>query len=304
MSILVAKVAGVNRVVAMSAPSKGGIAPATLFAMDVAGVDEVYALGGVQAMGAMALGALGELDPVDMLVGAGNAYVAEAKRQLFGIVGIDLVAGPTEVLIIADADARPALVAVDLLAQAERGPTSPAVLVTTSRSLGERVLHEVNRLLEGWPTKEVTRGAWNTFGTVVVAESPEEAIALSDDFAPEHLQLQVRNPEWYDRRLRNYGTVFIGEETTVVFGDKAVGTNHTLPTQRAARYTGGLWVGKYLKTLTYNRLASEASQEVAVPAAAISRAEGLLGHAISADARLDLQARTGMSHYEERPSGM
>jgi sulfopropanediol 3-dehydrogenase len=253
--------------------------------MSLAGADEIYALGGVQAMGAMAFGALPGLDPVDMLVGAGNAYVAEAKRQLFGQVGIDLLAGPTEVLIIADEIARPRLVAIDLLAQAEHGPTSPAVLVTTAKILGERVLTEVEALLETWPTADTAGAAWEAFGTVVVAESRAEAAQIADEFAPEHLQLQVKDPAWFEQNLRNYGSLFVGEETTVVFGDKAVGTNHTLPTQRAARYTGGLWVGKFLKTLTYGRLTPEASKRMATPCAAISRAEGLLGHAISAEVR-------------------
>lgn len=307
MSILTAKVAGVERVVAMSAPLReGGLWAPTLFAMTVAGADEVYALGGVQAMGAMAFGVLPGLEPVDMLVGAGNAYVAEAKRQLFGLVGIDLLAGPTEVLIIADESASPQVVAIDLLAQAEHGPTSPAVLVTTSRSLGEEVLQEIGTIMPTWPTKDTAGDAWNTYGTIVVAGDQSEAASLSDEFAPEHLQLMVANPSWYHDRLRNYGSLFIGEETTVAFGDKAVGTNHTLPTQRASRYTGGLWVGKYLKTLTYDRMTSEASKELAVVAAAISRAEGLLGHALSADIRLDLAAvevRKCSVEAESPPSG-
>ena len=290
MSVLTAKVAGVGRVVSMSAPSgEWGIHAPTIYAMRLAGVDEIYALGGVQAMAAMAYGALEGLEPVSMLVGAGNVYVAEAKRQLFGRVGIDLIAGPTEILVIADEGARPRVVAVDLLGQAEHGPTSPAVLVTTSQRLGELVLSEIVALLENWPTAEVTRRAWRDYGTVVVAEDVEEAIALSDGFAPEHLELQVGDAAPYEGGLRNYGSLFVGEGTTVPFGDKVVGTNHTLPTSGAARYTGGLWVGKFIKTLTYQRLTPEASRRMAVAAAGISRAEGMLGHAISAEIRLEME---------------
>ena len=240
-------------------------------------------------MAAMAFGALEGLEPVDMLVGAGNVYVAEAKRQLFGKVGIDLIAGPTEILVIADEGARPRVVAVDLLGQAEHGPTSPAVLVTTSQRLGELVLSEIEALLQDWPTAEVTRRAWQNYGTVVVAEDVEEAISLSDQFAPEHLELQVEDSAPYEEGLRNYGSLFVGEGTTVPFGDKMVGTNHTLPTSGAARYTGGLWAGKFLKTLTYQRLTPEASRRMAVAAGGISRAEGMLGHAISAEIRLQME---------------
>jgi sulfopropanediol 3-dehydrogenase len=290
MSVLTAKVAGVERVVSMSAPSgEWGIHAPTIYAMRLAGVDEIYALGGVQAMAAMAYGALEGLEPVDMLVGAGNVYVAEAKRQLFGRVGIDLIAGPTEILVIADEGARPRVVAVDLLGQAEHGPTSPAVLVTTFQRLGELVLSEIEALLQDWPTAEVTRRAWQNYGTVVVAEDVEEAISLSDQFAPEHLELQVEDSAPYEEGLRNYGSLFVGEGTTVPFGDKVVGTNHTLPTSGAARYTGGLWVGKFLKTITYQRLTPEASRRMAVAAGEISRVEGMLGHAISAEIRLQME---------------
>jgi sulfopropanediol 3-dehydrogenase len=290
MSVLTAKVAGVGRVVSMSAPSgEWGIHAPTIYAMRLAGVDEIYALGGVQAMAAMAYGTLEGLEPVDMLVGAGNVYVAEAKRQLFGGVGIDLIAGPTEILVIADESARPRVVAVDLLGQAEHGPTSPAVLVTTSQRLGELVLSEIEALLEDWPTAEVTRRAWQDYGTVVIAEGVEETVALSDGFAPEHLELQVEDTAPYEEGLKNYGSLFVGEGTTVPFGDKVVGTNHTLPTSGAARYTGGLWVGKFLKTLTYQRLTGEASRRMAVAAGNISRAECMLGHAISAEIRLEME---------------
>lgn len=287
MSIRVAKVAGVRHVVAMTAPNAAGTIHApTLYAMRAAGADAVYALGGVQALAAMAYGALPGLAPVDMLVGAGNAYVAEAKRQLFGQVGIDLLAGPTEVLVVADDSADPHTVAVDLLAQAEHGPTSPAVLITTSRALGERVLAEVPRILPGWPTADVAGVAWADLGTVAVVGSPEAAVGLADEYASEHLQLQVRDPDWYLGRLRNYGTCFVGAETTVAMGDKAMGTNHTLPTNGAARYTGGLWVGSFIKVLTYQRLTPAAALRVGHATSVISTAEGLHGHAASADLRL------------------
>jgi sulfopropanediol 3-dehydrogenase len=289
MGAIPARVAGVDQVV-LTTPvgPEGTINPATAYAARLAGVDALVALGGVQALGALAFGLLPGIDPVTVLVGAGNAFVAEAKRQLFGIVGIDLLAGPTEILVIADDSAQPRLVAIDLLSQAEHGPTSPSHLVTTSRAFGNAVLHEIDHLLQSWPTAEVTKEAWDRFGAVIVADDPTEAIAISDDFAPEHLELQVQNPAFYHDRLRNYGSLFIGEETTVTFGDKATGPNHTLPTQGAARYTGGLWVGSFLKVLTYQQLTPAASHNVAPTAAAIAEAEGLPGHALSAAARLDL----------------
>jgi sulfopropanediol 3-dehydrogenase len=287
MGAIPARVAGVGQVVlATPVGPDGMVNAATAYAARLAGVDALVALGGVQALGALAFGLLPGIDPVTMLVGAGNAYVAEAKRQLFGIVGIDLLAGPTEILVIADETADPRLVAIDLLSQAEHGPTSPAHLVTTSRGLGEAVLGTVDDLLEDWPTREVTAAAWERFGSVVVAADGEEAVRLADAFAPEHLELQVRDPDWYHERLRSYGSLFIGAETTVTFGDKATGTNHTLPTQGAARYTGGLWVGSFLKVLTYQRLSPDAAREVARQAIAISEAEGLPGHARAAAARL------------------
>ena len=292
MSVLTAKVAGVRRVVAMSPPGQDGVYPPTVYAMRAAGADEILALGGVQALGAVAFGALEGLAPVDMVVGAGNDYVAEAKRPLFGRVGIDLLAGPTEILVIADSSARAHIVAVDLLSQAEHGPTSPAVLVTPFRRFGVMVLDEIDSLLPKWPTGEVTRSAWNAHGTVVIADDDLEAVALSDSFAPEHLELQVRDPGFFEARLTNYGSLFVGEWATVTFGDKGIGTNHTLPTGGAARYTGGLWVGKFLKTLTYQRVTPEGSHEVAPHAAAISRAEARHGHALSADLRRSLDEAT------------
>jgi sulfopropanediol 3-dehydrogenase len=289
MSVLVAKVAGVGHVTAATPAGPDGIPDATLYALRAAGADAVYAIGGVQALAALAHGALPGIAPVDLLVGAGNAYVAEAKRQLFGLVGIDLLAGPTEILVIADETARPTVVAADLLGQAEHGPTSPAMLVALTERTGRAVADEIERLLVEWPTAEVAGAAWRDFGTVVVADDADEAVRLSDAFAPEHLQIQVEDPAWYEAKLRNYGTIFVGDTTNVTFGDKAVGTNHTLPTALGARYTGGLWVGSYLKMLTFQRLTSEASRRIAVPSVAISRAEGLPGHAISAELRLDLE---------------
>lgn len=288
MSILTAKAAGVGRVIACAPPADDqGIYPATLYAMASSGADALFCIGGVQALAAMAFGAIEGAGPVDMLVGPGNRFVAEAKRQLFGRVGIDLIAGPTEVLIIADDTADPYVVAMDLIAQAEHGPDSPAVLVTLSRDLGQAVLKEVDRLLEDLPTRDIAAAAWKDYGQVIVAESREEAVRLADEFAPEHLEVQTAEPEWFLEHLTNYGTLFLGEEATVAYSDKAIGTNHILPTAGAARYTGGLWVGKFLKTVTYQKLTREGSVAVAPRAASICRAEGMIAHALSSDLRLE-----------------
>jgi sulfopropanediol 3-dehydrogenase len=259
-----------------------------LHAMATSGADEILCIGGVQALATLAFG-IGDVAPVDFLVGAGNAYVAEAKRQLFGRVGIDLLAGPTEILVIADEGADAELVAADLLGQAEHGPTSPCILISTSRTLAERALEEVDRLLESWPTAEVARAAWENHGNVVVVADRDEAIALADEYAPEHLEVQVDEGELdeYLNGLRNYGSLFLGDQATVVYGDKAVGTNHVLPTSRAARYTGGLWVGKFLRTVTYQHLTEEGTRRVAPVAAAISDAEMFGGHALTARMRID-----------------
>jgi len=288
----VPKVAGVKRVVAVAPPRQSlGVHPAMLHAMATSGADQILCLGGVQALAVLAFG-VGEIEPVDMIVGAGNAYVAEAKRQLFGRVGIDLLAGPTEILVIADEHADPELVAADLLGQAEHGPTSPAILISTSRSLGEQVLEDVNRLLQTWPTAAVAGEAWREHGSIAIVDSHEAAIALADEYAPEHLEVQVQPDklDLYLNGLRNYGSLFLGEQATVVYGDKAVGTNHVLPTMGAARYTAGLWVGKFLKTCTCQRLTEEGTRRVAPAAAAISDAEQFAGHAITARMRL---ARAG-----------
>ncbi len=296
MSITTAKTAGVGRVVACSPPSpvsaanpRGGIYPATLYAMVTAGVDEVFCLGGVQAIGAMAYGTE-SIPAVDMVVGPGNQYVAEAKRQIVGAVGIDLLAGPTEILVIADDSADPVVVACDLLGQAEHGPTSPGILVTTSRALGQAVLRECERQLPELATHEVARQAWENNGEVIVVGSDEEAARAADEYAPEHLEVQTRNDDWYAKRLRNYGSLFVGEESTVAYSDKTIGPNHILPTGRAARYTGGLWVGKFIKTVTYQRLTRRASARVAPVVARICEIEGMLAHKATADLR---EARYG-----------
>ena len=288
MTVLVAKVARVGHVVASAPPYQGrGVHPAMLHAIATSGADQILCLGGVQALAAMAFG-IEDVEPVDMIVGAGNAYVAECKRQLFGQVGIDLLAGPTEIAVIADASADPELVAADLLGQAEHGPTSPAVLITTSRELGSEVVAEVDRLLETWPTRKVAGEAWRAHGSVAVVADRDEAIALSDEIAPEHLEVQVREEDldYYLQRLRSYGSLFLGDEATVAYGDKAVGTNHVLPTMRAARYTGGLWAGKFLRTCTYQRLSAEGTRQVAPAVEAICEAEHFAGHGLTASMRL------------------
>ena len=289
MTVVVPKAAGVDRVAAAAPPREGrGIHPPQLYAMASSGADEIWCMGGVQALAALAFGIDG-LAPVDMLVGAGNAYVAEAKRQLFGTVGIDILAGPTEILVIADETADPRLVAADLLGQAEHGPTSPAILITTDRRFGLAVIAEVEHWLEtDWPTIPIASVAWRDYGTVVLCASAEEAVAESDRYAPEHLEVQTRDPSWYFARLRNYGSIFLGAHSTVAFSDKSIGTNHVLPTRRAARYTGGLWVGKFLKTLTYQRLTAEGSETIAPSTAAIADAELMYGHALTARLRFGL----------------
>ena len=286
MTVAVPKVAGVRTVIACAPPRRaGGIHPPQLHAMATSGADVILCVGGVQALAALAFGIEG-LDPVDVIVGAGNAFVAEAKRQLFGTVGIDLLAGPTEILVIADESANPDLVAADLLGQAEHGPTSPAILVTTSRALGEAVAQAVERWLQVWPTAEVAGQAWRDCGEIVVCADDEEAAQVSDRYAPEHLEVQTRNPDWFLARLTNYGSLFLGEHSTVAYSDKAIGTNHVLPTGRAARYTGGLWVGKFTKTVTYQRVTAEGSQHVAPSASVVADAEYMLGHAVTARLRL------------------
>ncbi len=285
MSVATAKVAGVPHVIGAAPPREGrAIYAPTLYALAEAGADDIFTIGGVQAFAAMAFGCVG-MRAVDMITGPGNAYVAEAKRQLFGRVGIDLPAGPTEILVIADSSADPALVATDLLGQAEHGPDSPAWLVTTSEKLGRDVLAEIDRQLVTLPTAEIAGAAWRRWGEVAVVAGDDEAIRLSDAYAPEHLEVMTRRDDYYLARLRNYGSLFVGEESTVAYGDKGVGTNHTLPTGRAARYTGGLWVGKFLKTVTYQRLTASASQTIAPIMARMCAEEGMLAHEATATAR-------------------
>jgi sulfopropanediol 3-dehydrogenase len=294
MTILVAKVAGVKQVVGCAPPQREkGIHPTMLYAMKTSGADAVLCLGGVQGLAAMAFGLIDGLEPVDMLVGAGNAFVAEAKRQLFGRVGIDLLAGPTEVLVIADESADPRLVAIDLLGQAEHGPNSPAGCIAIGEGIARAVVAEVESLLETWPTAEIAGQAWRNHGWVAIAEDDEEALAISDDAANEHLEVHVAEEklDWYLQRLTNYGSLFLGEQATVAYGDKAVGTNHVLPTSRAARYTGGLWVGKFLKTCTYQRLTPEGTRLVAPAVVAISHEEHFAGHAMTAEVRLERVAQ-------------
>ena len=294
MTVAVPKAAGVSRVVACAPPRDGrGIHPPQLYAMVASGADEIFCFGGVQALAAMAFGIEG-LEPVDMIVGPGNAYVAEAKRQLFGQVGIDLLAGPTEVLVVADDTADPELVAADLLGQAEHGPTSAAVLVTDSEDFAQAVSAAVDRWLDGYPTADIAGMAWSNAGEIVVCSDHEEMAAVADGYAPEHLELQTGDDAWFEQRLRNYGSLFVGKEATVAYGDKAIGVNHVLPTGRAARYTGGLWVGKFLKTLTYERLTDEGTRRIAPVVAAICDAELMHGHAITARLRLE-QLEEGVS---------
>lgn len=285
MSVGTARVAGCEHIVGC-APPRGaeGIFPPTLYGLHTAGADEIYCIGGVQALAAMAYGLIG-MPAADLITGPGNAYVAEAKRQLFGVVGIDLLAGPTEILIIAGDAADPALVATDLLGQAEHGPDSPAWLVTTSEHLGTAVISEVEKQLETLPTRDIASRSWADFGEVVVADGDDEAIEVSDRYAPEHLELMTARDDYYLANLRNYGSLFVGEESTVAYGDKGVGTNHTLPTGGAARYTGGLWAGKFIKTVTYQRLTPEASRRIAPAMARQCEVEGMLAHKITADVR-------------------
>lgn len=285
MTVIPPKVAGVSRIVACSPPVKGqGLWPATLYSMVAAGADEIYCMGGVHALAAMAYGVEG-LEPVDMIIGAGNKYVAEAKRQLFGAVGIDLLAGPTEILIIADDSADPFILAADILGQAEHDPNARQALVSLSVRIAEETMKEVERKLATLPTREVAEVAWRNNGEVIVADSPEEAVKVSDDWAPEHLEVQTEDWKYYLDHCKNYGSAFLGEETTVAYGDKTIGTNHVLPTMRAARYTGGLSVGKFLKTVTYQYATKEASYKIADVCERACNYENMLAHAISCKVR-------------------
>ena len=286
MSVITARVAGVRRVLTCAPPYQGRPAPAIVAAQHLAGADEIYCLGGIQAVAAMALGTE-TIAPVDMLVGPGNRFVAEAKRQLFGRVGIDLFAGPTETLVIADEAADGEICATDLLGQAEHGPDSPAILLTTSEGLARETMAEVERLLTILPTAAVAREAWDRHGAVCVAGSDEEMVRIADGLASEHVQVMTRDPDYFLRNLSNYGALFLGPRTNVAYGDKVIGTNHTLPTRKAARYTGGLWVGKFLKTCTYQKvLTDEASALIGGYCSRLCALEGFAGHAEQANLRV------------------
>ena len=285
MSVVTAKVAGVKRIIASAPPYEGRVSAAIVVAMDLAGANEIYCLGGVQAVAAMALGTK-SIAAVDMIVGPGNAYVAEAKRQLFGRVGIDLLAGPTETLIIADDSVDGELCAADLLGQAEHGPTSPAILLTDSESLAQDTMAAVERQLEVLPTAEIAGKAWADYGQVIVCDDIDEMVRVADEIASEHVQVMTADPGYFLDNMSNYGALFLGPETNVSYGDKVIGTNHTLPTRKAARYTGGLWVGKFIKTCTYQRITEEASVLVGEYCSRLCDLEGFMGHKEQADIRL------------------
>ncbi|PWE55811.1 histidinol dehydrogenase [Metarhizobium album] len=286
MSVVTAKVAGVKRVIACAPPFNGEPHPAIVAAMHLGGADEIYVLGGVQAVGAMALGTE-SIEAVDMIVGPGNAFVAEAKRQLYGRVGIDLFAGPTETLVIADETVDGEICATDLLGQAEHGPTSPAVLLTTSEKLAHDTMAEVERQLDILSTADIARKSWADYGQVIVCDSDEEMLAVANDLAYEHVQVMTADPDYFLDNMSNYGALFLGPRTNVAYGDKVIGTNHTLPTKKAARYTGGLWVGKFIKTCTYQRVVTdEASALVGEYCSRLCQLEGFAGHAEQANIRV------------------
>ena len=295
MSVVTAKVAGVKRIISSAPPQDGNPHPAIVTAMHLGGADEIYVLGGIQAVGAMALGTP-SIASVDMLVGPGNMFVAEAKRQLFGRVGIDLFAGPTETLVIADDSVDAELCAIDLLGQAEHGPTSPAALLTNSHTLAEATMTEIERQLKIMPTADVARGAWREYGSVIVCETLEEMVDKADNLAYEHVQVMTEDPDYFADNMTNYGALFLGPRTNVSYGDKVIGTNHTLPTKKAARYTGGLWVGKFMKTCTYQKvLTNEASALVGGYCSRLCALEGFAGHGEQANIRV---RRYGGSNVE------
>jgi sulfopropanediol 3-dehydrogenase len=285
MSIVTARTAGVRRVIACTPPNQGAPHAETIAAMVLGGADEIYVLGGVQAVAAMGLGTE-TIAPVDMLVGPGNAYVAEAKRQLFGRVGIDLLAGPTEILVIADESADVEMIATDLLGQAEHGPTSPAICVTTSQALAAALPVEIERQLKALPTADVAGVAWRDYGEIILVDSREEAVVEADRIAAEHVEVLTRDPRYFLEHMKNYGALFLGPQTNVSYGDKVIGTNHTLPTMGAARYTGGLWVGKFLKTCTYQEITDAASVTIGDYCSRLCAIERFWGHKEQADLRL------------------
>jgi sulfopropanediol 3-dehydrogenase len=286
MSIVTAKVAGVKRIIACAPPFKGGPHPAIVAAMHFGGADDIYVLGGVQAVAAMALGTE-SITPVDMIVGPGNAYVAEAKRQLFGRVGIDLLAGPTETLVIADDSVDGEICATDLLGQAEHGPTSPAVLITNSEKLARTTMAEIERLLKILPSADLAGQAWKDYGEVIVCDDVDEMVREADRVASEHVQVMTRDPDYFLNNMKNYGSLFLGPRTNVAYGDKVIGTNHTLPTKKNARFTGGLWVGKFIKTCTYQKvLTDEASAKIGEVCSRLCMLEGFVAHAEQANIRV------------------
>jgi len=286
MSVITARVAGVSRIITCAPPFQGKPAPAIVAAQHMAGATDIYCLGGIQAIGAMALGT-DRISPVDMLVGPGNAFVAEAKRQLFGRVGIDLLAGPTETLVIADESVDAEMCATDLLGQAEHGPDSPAVLLTNSERLARKTLAEIERILKVLPTAAIASKSWAKYGEIIVAESYDEMVSVANELAFEHVQVMTENPNFFLERMTNFGALFLGPRTNVAFGDKVIGTNHTLPTKKAARYTGGLWVGKFLKTCTYQRvITDEASALIGAYCSRLCALEGFVGHGEQANLRV------------------
>lgn len=286
MSVLTAKVAGAKRVIACAPPYNGGAHPATIAAMHFAGADEIYLIGGVQAIGAMGIGTE-KIEPVNMIVGPGNSYVAEAKKQMFGEIGIDLIAGPTETLVIADDTSDGEICATDLLGQAEHGPTSPAILITDSEKLAEDTLSEIDRLLDILPTANITRGSWENFGEIILCEDQEDMLIEANKLAYEHVQVMTKDPSYFLKNLKNFGSLFLGQETNVAYGDKVIGTNHTLPTKEASKYTGGLWVGKFLKTCTYQRVENkDTSAQIGEVCSRLCMLEGFAGHAEQANIRV------------------
>ncbi|MDX6022132.1 histidinol dehydrogenase [Scandinavium sp. V105_16] len=301
MSIITANVAGCSRIISCAPPFNGAPAPAIVAAQKMAGATEIYALGGIQAIGAMALGT-DTLAPVDMLVGPGNAFVAEAKRQLFGRVGIDLFAGPTETLVIADESVDAEICATDLLGQAEHGVTTPAILLTNSEKLARETMAEIDRLLMKLPTADIARRAWEDYGEVIVCESYDEMLKEADRIASEHVQVMTERDDWFLANMTNYGALFLGPRTNVAYGDKVIGTNHTLPTQKAARYTGGLWVGKFMKTCTWQKvLTDEATTEIGSYCSRLSLLEGFAGHAEQANIRVRRYGQTDVPYATPAP---
>ena len=286
MSVLTAKVAGAKRVIACAPPYNGGAHPATIAAMHFAGADEIYLIGGVQAIGAMGIGTE-KIEPVNMIVGPGNSYVAEAKKQMFGEIGIDLIAGPTETLVIADDTSDGESCATDLLGQAEHGPTSPAILITDSEKLAKDTLSEIDRLLDILPTANITKGSWENFGEIILCEDQEDMLIEANKLAYEHVQVMTKDPSYFLKNLKNFGSLFLGQETNVAYGDKVIGTNHTLPTKEASKYTGGLWVGKFLKTCTYQRVENkDTSAQIGEVCSRLCMLEGFAGHAEQANIRV------------------